>query len=82
MQVYIQATGDKGAEMVTDQGAIYVTSNGGYNWKAAIQESVSATLNRLVSSEVLAHSLWEIGLSWGDIYQFYALNRFFQTHMF
>ena len=38
--------------MVTDQGAIYVTSNGGYNWKAAIQETVSATLNRLVSSGI------------------------------
>ena len=50
-QVYIKGTGEKGAELVTDQGAIYVTSNGGYNWKAAIQETVSATLNRLVSSE-------------------------------
>lgn len=47
-QVYIQANGEKGAEMVTDQGAIYVTSNGGYNWRAAVQETVSATLNRLV----------------------------------
>lgn len=45
-QVYIKGTGEKGAELVTDQGAIYVTSNGGYNWKAAIQETVSATLNR------------------------------------
>lgn len=32
--------------MVTDEGAIYVTSNKGYNWKAAVQETVSATLNR------------------------------------
>lgn len=32
--------------MVTDEGAIYVTSNRGYNWKAAVQETVSATLNR------------------------------------
>lgn len=56
-QVFIKATGDKGAELVTDQGAIYVTSNGGYNWKAAIQETVSATLNRLVSSEILFCSL-------------------------
>lgn len=34
--------------MVTDEGAIYVTSNKGYNWKAAIQETVSATLNRFL----------------------------------
>lgn len=45
-QVYIKATGENSAEMVTDQGAIYVTSNKGYNWKAAVQETVSATLNR------------------------------------
>ncbi|RWW31239.1 hypothetical protein GW17_00004139 [Ensete ventricosum] len=44
--VYIKATGEKSAEMVTDEGAIYVTSNRGYNWKAAVQETVSATLNR------------------------------------
>jgi len=46
VQVYIKATNEKSAEMVTDEGAIYVTSNRGYNWKAAVQESVSATLNR------------------------------------
>mgnify|MGYP000193866473 CR=1 FL=1 len=34
--------------MVTDEGAIYVTSNRGYNWKAAVEETVSATLNRSV----------------------------------
>lgn len=34
--------------MVTDEGAIYVTANGGYNWRAAVQETVSATLNRSV----------------------------------
>lgn len=45
-QVYIKATGEKSAELVTDEGAIYVTSNRGYNWKAAVQETVSATLNR------------------------------------
>lgn len=49
LQVYIKATGDKSAEMVTDEGAIYVTSNRGYNWKAAVQETVSATLNRSLS---------------------------------
>lgn len=46
IQVYIKATGNKSAEMVTDEGAIYTTSNRGYNWRAAVQETVSATLNR------------------------------------
>uniref|UniRef100_A0A0D6R441 Photosynthesis system II assembly factor Ycf48/Hcf136-like domain-containing protein n=1 Tax=Araucaria cunninghamii TaxID=56994 RepID=A0A0D6R441_ARACU len=56
--VYIQATGDKGAEMVTNEGAIYVTSNKGYNWKAAVQETVSATLNRTVSSGISGASYY------------------------
>lgn len=42
----IKGTAEKSAEMVTDEGAIYVTSNMGYNWKAAVEETVSATLNR------------------------------------
>ena len=46
LQVLITGNGNKQAEMVTDEGAIYVTSNGGYNWKAAVEETVSATLNR------------------------------------
>lgn len=46
VQVLIKGTGEKSAEMVTDEGAIYVTSNIGYNWKAAVEETVSATLNR------------------------------------
>ncbi|KAF2322595.1 hypothetical protein GH714_019643 [Hevea brasiliensis] len=56
--VYIKATGEKSAEMVTDQGAIYVTSNGGYNWRAAVQETVSATLNRTVSSGISGASYY------------------------
>ncbi|KAJ8759935.1 hypothetical protein K2173_010081 [Erythroxylum novogranatense] len=56
--VYIKATGEKSAEMVTDQGAIYITSNGGYNWKAAVQETVSATLNRTVSSGISGASYY------------------------
>ncbi|KAL3830647.1 hypothetical protein ACJIZ3_019449 [Penstemon smallii] len=58
VDVYIQATGDQGAEMVTDQGAIYITSNKGYNWKAAVQETVSATLNRTVSSGISGASYY------------------------
>lgn len=38
--------------MVTDEGAIYITANGGYNWKAAVQATVSATLNRSVSVQM------------------------------
>ncbi|KAK1273592.1 hypothetical protein QJS04_geneDACA019169 [Acorus gramineus] len=56
--VYIKATDDKSAEMVTDEGAIYVTSNRGYNWKAAVQETVSATLNRTVSSGISGASYY------------------------
>ncbi|XP_043716442.1 photosystem II stability/assembly factor HCF136, chloroplastic isoform X2 [Telopea speciosissima] len=56
--VYIEATGEKSAEMVTDQGAIYITSNRGYNWRAAVQETVSATLNRTVSSGISGASYY------------------------
>ncbi|CAN6862609.1 unnamed protein product [Brassica oleracea] len=38
--------------MVSDEGAIYVASNEGYNWKAAVQETVSATLNRFFINEL------------------------------
>lgn len=54
LQVYIKATGEKSAEMVTDEGAIYITSNRGYNWRAAVQETVSATLNRSASTQKIA----------------------------
>lgn len=47
------------AELVTDQGAIYVTSNGGYNWTAGVQETVDATLNRTVSSGISGASYYE-----------------------
>lgn len=40
------------AELVTDQGAIYTTEDGGQNWKAAVEEFPSATLNRTVSSGI------------------------------
>ncbi|CAM6099216.1 unnamed protein product [Calypogeia fissa] len=56
--VIIKATGEKSAEMVTDEGAIYVTSNNGYNWKAAVAETVSATLNRTLSSDISGASYY------------------------
>eukprot|EP00898_Chlorokybus_atmophyticus_P001217 jgi/Chlat1/2096/Chrsp17S02694 len=55
----IYGSGAKGnAEMVTDQGAIYVTSNAAYTWKAAVQETVDATLNRTVSSGISGASYY------------------------
>eukprot|EP00270_Netrium_digitus_P004294 TRINITY_DN152_c0_g1_i1.p1 TRINITY_DN152_c0_g1~~TRINITY_DN152_c0_g1_i1.p1 ORF type:complete len:441 (+),score=68.65 TRINITY_DN152_c0_g1_i1:60-1325(+) len=56
--VLIKATGPKSAEMVTDEGAIYVTGNNGYNWRAAVEETVSATLNRTVSSGISGASYY------------------------
>lgn len=32
--------------MATELGIIYLTSNGGYNWRSAVQETVSATVNK------------------------------------
>eukprot|EP00245_Coleochaete_scutata_P001923 TRINITY_DN12399_c0_g1_i1.p1 TRINITY_DN12399_c0_g1~~TRINITY_DN12399_c0_g1_i1.p1 ORF type:complete len:448 (+),score=77.37 TRINITY_DN12399_c0_g1_i1:84-1427(+) len=56
--VLVKATGPSSAEMVTDEGAIYVTSNKGYNWTAAVQETVAATLNRTVSSGISGASYY------------------------
>jgi photosystem II stability/assembly factor-like uncharacterized protein len=36
--------------MVTSQGAVYTTTNGGLNWKAQVKETIDATLNRVSSS--------------------------------
>ncbi len=46
----IFALGSGKAEMITTQGAIYNTINGGLNWKAAVKETIDATLNRVSSS--------------------------------
>ena len=55
----ITATGDNGqAEMVTDEGAIYFTKDAARNWKAAVEETVSATLNRTVSSGITGASYY------------------------
>lgn len=43
-------TGSGEAEMITSQGAIYTTVNGGLNWKAQVKETIDATLNRVSSS--------------------------------
>eukprot|EP00210_Caulerpa_lentillifera_P007752 g7398.t1 len=47
------------AEMTTEQGAIYVTSNAAYTWQAAVLETVDATLNRTVSSGITGASYYE-----------------------
>ena len=46
----IKATGLGKAEMITSQGAVYTTVNGGLNWKAQVKETIDATLNRVSSS--------------------------------
>lgn len=46
----IRATGSGKAEMITTQGAVYQTVNGGLNWKAQVKETIDATLNRVSSS--------------------------------
>lgn len=51
--------GKGSAEMTTDQGAIYVTSNTALNWTAAVQETVDATLNRVISSGISGASYYE-----------------------
>ena len=48
--VSIKATSPSKAEMITSQGAIYTTENGGLNWKAQVKETLDATLNRVSSS--------------------------------
>jgi photosystem II stability/assembly factor-like uncharacterized protein len=48
--VSIKATSVSKAEMITSQGAIYTTENGGLNWKAQVKETIDATLNRVSSS--------------------------------
>jgi len=48
--VSVKALGGGNAEMITSQGAVYVTSNGGLNWKATVKETIDATLNRVSSS--------------------------------
>lgn len=48
--ISIKATGAGAAEMITSQGAVYTTVNGGLNWKAQVKETIDATLNRVSSS--------------------------------
>jgi len=50
--------GNGTAEMVTDEGAIYFTNDAARNWKAAVEETVSATLNRTVSSGITGASYY------------------------
>lgn len=54
--VAITALGPQKAEMTTNAGAVYVTENGGRNWKAQVRETIDATLNRTISSGVTGAS--------------------------
>merc|ERR1712113_572424 len=55
----ITAIGEGKAEMITDQGAIYTTSNTAKTWQANVEETVDATLNRTVSSGISGASYFE-----------------------
>mmetsp|Transcript_22450 Transcript_22450/g.66185 ORF Transcript_22450/g.66185 Transcript_22450/m.66185 type:complete len:403 (-) Transcript_22450:368-1576(-) len=50
--VSITALGGGKAEMCTSQGAVYYTESAGRDWKAQVQETIEATLNRVSSSGV------------------------------
>ena len=56
--VSVTALGKGAAEMATDEGAIYYTSDVAQTWKAAVQETVAATLNRTVSSGIQGASYY------------------------
>merc|ERR1711977_26360 len=57
--VKITAIGEGQAEMITDQGAIYITKNTAQSWQAAVTETVDATLNRTLSSGIRGASYFE-----------------------
>ena len=40
------------------QGGLYTTNNAAQNWKAAVEETVDATLNRTVSSGISGASYY------------------------
>ena len=52
--VSIKATSPSKAEMITSQGAIYTTENGGLNWKAMVKETIDATLIESVAAVQVA----------------------------
>jgi photosystem II stability/assembly factor-like uncharacterized protein len=54
----VTALGDGNAEIITSAGAIYRTANAGKNWKAQVQETIDATLNRVSSSGVSGASYY------------------------
>mmetsp|Transcript_5459 Transcript_5459/g.13690 ORF Transcript_5459/g.13690 Transcript_5459/m.13690 type:complete len:411 (+) Transcript_5459:162-1394(+) len=54
----ILAKGPNQAEMITSSGAVYTTENAGRNWKAQVQETIDATLNRVSSSGVSGASFF------------------------
>ena len=57
--VSITALGGGKAEMATDEGAIYYTENEARTWKALVKETISATLNRTISSGITGASYYE-----------------------
>jgi len=57
--VFVHGNGSGSAEMATSEGGLYVTDNAAQSWKAAVQETVDATLNRTVSSGISGASYYE-----------------------
>jgi len=56
--ILIKALGPRSAELCTDQGGLYTTANGAQSWKASVEETVDATLNRTVSSGISGASYY------------------------
>merc|ERR1739848_309588 len=60
--ILVAALSPRTAQLVTDQGAIYSTSNSATTWQASVLESLSSTLNRTISSGIRGHLFRRLSL--------------------